>query len=105
MKIRLSLAQINPTVGDLAGNAGKIIEYIKKAKTQGSDVVAFPEMAITGYPPEDLILKPRFIKENQEMLKAIQKETGGITAVVGFVDGDKELYNAAAVLHDGELAP
>ena len=103
-KLRVSLAQINPTVGDLAGNTKKITEYIKKAREQGSDVVAFPEMAVTGYPPEDLLLKPGFIRDNLEALKAIQKETRGITAVVGFVDGEKEIYNAAAVLHDGAVS-
>lgn len=103
-KLRVSLAQINLTVGDLDGNAGKIIEYIKMARGQGADIVAFPEMAVTGYPPEDLLLKPRFIKVSQEALKTIQKETRGITAIVGFVDGEKEIFNSAAVLHDGELS-
>lgn len=103
-KLRVSLAQINPTVGDLAGNTKKIIEYIQKAREQGADIVAFPEMAVTGYPPEDLLLKPGFIRDNLEALKAIQKETRGITAVVGFVDGEKEIYNAAAVLHDGAVS-
>ena len=103
-KLRVSLAQINPTVGDLAGNTKKIIEYIQKGREQGTDIVAFPEMAVTGYPPEDLLLKPGFIKDNLEALRAIQKETRGITAVVGFVDGEKEIYNAAAVLHDGAVS-
>src|SRR4030065_2944826 len=103
-KLRVSLAQINPTVGDLAGNTKKITEYIKKAREQGSDVVAFPEMAVTGYPPEDLLLKPGFIRDNLEALKAIQKETKGITAVVGFVDGEKDIFNAAAVLLDGAVS-
>ena len=103
-KLRVSLAQINPTVGDLAGNTKKIIEYIQKGREQGTDIVAFPEMAVTGYPPEDLLLKPGFIRDNLEALKAIQKETRGITAVVGFVDGEKEIYNAAAVLHDGAVS-
>ena len=103
-KLRVSLAQINPTVGDLTGNTKKIIEYLQKAREDGADVVAFPEMAVTGYPPEDLLLKPGFIRDNLEALKAIQKETRGITAVVGFVDGEKEIYNAAAVLHDGAVS-
>ncbi len=103
-KLRVSLAQINPTVGDLAGNTKKIIEYIQKGREQGADIVAFPEMAVTGYPPEDLLLKPGFIKDNLEALRVIQNETRGITAVVGFVDGEKEIYNAAAVFHDGALS-
>src|SRR3990172_6036770 len=103
-KLRISLAQINPTVGDLDGNSGKIIEYIKKAREQGADIVAFPEMAVTGYPPEDLLLKPHFIKDNLEAIKRIREETKGITAVVGFVEGRKEIYNAAAILHNGEIS-
>ncbi|MEK7851724.1 MAG: NAD(+) synthase, partial [Deltaproteobacteria bacterium] len=103
-KLRVSLAQINPTVGDLNGNAGKIIEYIKMARGKGADIVAFPEMAVTGYPPEDLLLKPHFIKDSQKIVKTIQEETKGITAIVGFVDGEKEIFNSAAVLHDGELS-
>jgi NAD+ synthase (glutamine-hydrolysing) len=103
-KLRISLAQINPTVGDLDGNAGKIVEYIEMAREQGADIVAFPEMAVTGYPPEDLLLKPRFIKDNLAALDRIKGETRGITAVVGYVEGERELCNAAAVLHDGDLA-
>lgn len=103
-KLRISLAQTNSTVGDLDGNIKKIIEYIEMARAVGSDIVAFPEMAITGYPPEDLLLKPGFVRDNMEALSAIQRETRGITAIVGFVDGEKEIYNAAAVLHDGKLS-
>lgn len=102
--LRVALAQINLTVGDLAGNSKKIIEYINKAKEQGADIVAFPEMAVTGYPPEDLLLKPHFIRDNIEALRYIQGETDGITAIVGFVECEKEIYNSAAVLHDGKLS-
>jgi NAD+ synthase (glutamine-hydrolysing) len=88
-------------VGDLAGNRDRIIDHIGRAKKLGADLVAFPEMALTGYPPEDLLLKPQFIKDNLRTLREVQKATKGITAIVGFVDRDDSLYNAAAVLHNG----
>jgi len=97
------MAQINPVVGDLAGNRDKIIDAIKSAKKLGADIVALPELAVTGYPPEDLILKPRFVKDNIKTLKDIQQATRGIIAIVGFVDSNhNRLFNAAAVLANGE---
>jgi NAD+ synthase (glutamine-hydrolysing) len=101
--IRISMAQINPTVGDLAGNRDKIIDYLGRAKKQAADIVAFPELAVTGYPPEDLVFKPQFVKDNLRTLKQIVKATRGITAIVGFVDNDKHIYDAAAVMHNGKL--
>ncbi|MEK6698519.1 MAG: NAD+ synthase [Nitrospirota bacterium] len=101
--LRISMAQINPTVGDLAGNRDKIIDSIGRAKKQGADLVVFPELAVTGYPPEDLVLKPQFVKGNLRTLQEIKKATRGITAIVGFVDLNEHLYDAAAVLHDGKL--
>lgn len=101
--IRISLAQINPTVGDLSGNRDKIMEYISRAKRLGADVVAFPELAVTGYPPEDLVLKPQFVKDNIKTLREIKKATTGITAIVGFVDANKHIYDAAAVFNNGRL--
>lgn len=97
--LRITMAQINPVVGDLVGNRDRIIDSIRKAKKLGADLVAVPELAVTGYPPEDLILKPRFVKDNIRMLAEIQKATRGIIAIVGFVDREKgSLFNAAAVL-------
>ncbi len=101
--LRISMAQINPTVGDLAGNRDKIIDYINRAKKLGSDVVAFTELAVTGYPPEDLLLKPQFVKDNLRTLKEIAKATRGITAIVGFVDSNEHLYDAAAIMSNGKL--
>ncbi len=108
--IKIALAQINPTVGDIDGNALKICDYIQQAKKQGANIVAFPELAITGYPPEDLLLKPQFIKDNLNALNRIRAETKNIAVVVGFVDkkagdGSKRdsLYNAASIFHDGKL--
>ena len=101
---RLALAQINPTVGDLDGNTCKIIGLIEEARTLGADLVAFPEMAIPGYPAEDLLFKPSFIKDNIEALHRVVAASRGIAVVVGFVDADSDIYNAAAVAYQGELA-
>ncbi len=101
--LRLALAQINPTVGDLDGNKKKIEAYIKEARAKAADIIAFPELCITGYPPEDLLLKPQFIKDNLAALNALKKATKGITAIIGFVDQKDDIYNAAAILHDGEI--
>jgi NAD+ synthase (glutamine-hydrolysing) len=101
--LRIALAQINPTVGDFEGNVSKIIDYIKKARKEGADVVAFPELAITGYPPEDLLLKPKFIEDNLEAMKRVQRNVGDITAIVGFVDRKDDIYNAAAIIYNKTL--
>ncbi len=102
-KIRIALAQVNPTVGDLDGNVRKTIDYISKARDAGAHLVAFPELMITGYPPEDLLLKPQFIKENLKALKEVQGYTGGITAIIGFVDKKDGIYNASAIIHNRKL--
>ncbi|MGH7742571.1 MAG: NAD+ synthase [Candidatus Eiseniibacteriota bacterium] len=101
-QLRLALAQINPTVGDLDGNFDRVVSWIEKARAQAVDVIAFPEMVITGYPPEDLLLKPLFIERAIERTRELLPFTRGMTAVVGTVDRDFDLYNAAAVLHDGQ---
>ncbi len=102
-RLRIALAQINPTVGDLKGNFTKIVECYDMAEAAGCDIVAFPELSITGYPPEDLVLKPGFVADNKEILASIAAGTRRCVAVVGFVDSDRDLYNAAAVLADGEI--
>jgi NAD+ synthase (glutamine-hydrolysing) len=101
--LRVALAQINPVVGDLWGNSRLIVEWIGRARDQGADVVLFPELAITGYPPEDLVLKPAFVRDNLKQLNVVVEATKGISAVVGFVDEEGDLFNAAAFIHDGEL--
>jgi NAD+ synthase (glutamine-hydrolysing) len=101
--LRLALAQVNCTVGDLQGNRDRIIGFIDQAKAGGADIVAFPELAVTGYPPEDLLLKPRFIEDNLKVLKEIVAASKGITAIVGFVDKADDIYNAAAIISDGRL--
>ena len=101
--IRVGIAQINSTVGDLSGNTKKIVQFIDQAKSLGVDLLTFPELAITGYPPEDLLLKPQFIKQNKKSLNKIIEHCSDIAVVVGFVDGDGDIYNAAAVLCDKKL--
>ena len=102
MKLRVALAQINPTVGDLAGNAGLIAESVKSAQAQGANLIVFPEMIVTGYPVEDLALRPSFqaasIKAVEEIAAGI---TGDIVAVVGYLDQGPK--NAVAVIHEGKI--
>src|SRR3990170_731005 len=105
--LRVGLAQINTTVGDLEGNVAKVLEYARRAAGLGCDVVAFPELAVTGYPPEDLLLRRSFIVDNLEALQRIVEASAGLgapTLVVGFVDDNGDIYNAAAVVHGGWLA-
>src|SRR5467141_417414 len=103
-RFRVSLAQINPTVGDVEGNTRRIVDGIAQARALGADLVAFPELAITGYPPEDLLFKSAFIEANLAALADVTKAARGLTAVVGCVDKRQDLFNAAAVIHDGTLA-
>ncbi|TMF86307.1 MAG: NAD+ synthase [Chloroflexi bacterium] len=101
--MRIALAQVNPTVGDLDGNTRLVQEWIDKAKLAGADIVCFPELVLTGYPPEDLVLKPSFVRDNIAQLKSIAKATMGISAVVGFVDEEGDIFNAAAFLNGGDI--
>ena len=100
-ELRLGLAQLNPTVGDLDGNFRRIVAAIERARRLGVEVLALPEMVVTGYPPEDLLLKPSFIERAIECTHELLPHTTGLTVVVGTVDRDVDLYDAAAVLHDG----
>lgn len=102
--MKIALAQINPIVGDLSGNTKKIIDYIKRAKNEKADLVVFPELALTGYPPEDLLLKKQFIDDNLAYLKKIISNSIDIAVCVGFVDRiNKDLFNAAAFIEGGKL--
>ncbi|UCE17171.1 MAG: NAD+ synthase, partial [Gemmatimonadota bacterium] len=101
---RIALAQINTTVGDLEGNSRKIIECLERSRAMGIDLVAFPELAVTGYPPEDLLLKSRFVNQNIEIVKKIAKHARGVAALVGFADKRGKVRNSAAVLHAGSVA-
>jgi NAD+ synthase (glutamine-hydrolysing) len=102
--VRIALAQINPTVGDLEGNRRLIELAVGDARAAGAQLVALPELAVTGYPPEDLVLRPSFVTDNLRTLAALAPATDGITAVVGFVDRDGgRIFNAAAVLVGGRV--
>ena len=102
--MRLALAQINPTVGDLPDNSRKIVERIEQARRLGADVVAFPELALSGYPPEDLLLRPRFLADCRAWLDRTAAAAAGLVAVIGFPSGPVgEVGNAAAVINDGRL--
>ena len=104
--LRVALAQINVTVGDLEGNAEKMLSSMRQAHEAGAHIVCFPELALTGYPPEDLLLKPGFVADNlrklDEMIDA-SRDLPGLTAVIGFVDRDHDIYNAAAIISEGRL--
>ncbi len=102
--IKIALAQINPTVGALAQNSKKIIEFIQKAKKKKANFIVFPELALTGYPPEDLLLKQHFIRQNLYFLKKIVKATAQITLILGFVDKKKgRTYNSCAVIQNKKI--
>ena len=104
--VRLALGQLNPTVGDLDGNVARMAEWAARATVDGADLIAFPELAVTGYPPEDLVLRSSFVDDNLEAVTALASATaGGCDVVVGFVDrSDAGLHNAAALLSGGEIA-
>jgi len=102
--LRIAMAQINCTVGDFKGNLRKITEYTAKAEKAGADIVVFPELAVTGYPPEDLLLKPKFVEDNIAALKEFARSVKDTAVVVGFVDKKgNHIYNAAAVLYAGKI--
>ncbi|MDR2033609.1 MAG: NAD+ synthase [Helicobacteraceae bacterium] len=100
---RVALAQINAVVGDTARNTEEIVAKIKEGRALGVDLIVFPELAVTGYPPEDLLYKPDFIAKNEAAIKTIAREAKEIAAIVGFVDRKTDIFNAAAVIDDGEI--
>ncbi len=101
--LRIALAQINCTVGDLTGNTRKIIENIERAKESGAQIVVLPELAICGYPPEDLLFKPSFLRDCREALDECARASHGLISVIGFPDAREDTYNAAAVCAGGEV--
>jgi NAD+ synthase (glutamine-hydrolysing) len=101
--MRLALVQTNPVVGDLAGNRALILERLEEAKRAGADLVVFPELAVTGYPPEDLLLRPGFIRAAEASLAEIATAARGTVVLVGTPCFDRDLYNACAVCADGEV--
>lgn len=102
--IRLALGQINCTVGDVAGNTRKVLDTIGQARSRGADIVLLPELALSGYPPEDLLLKPDFIAANRRALEDVARAAHDLVVIVGYPAADDyDLYNAAAVLQDGAV--
>jgi len=102
--LKFAIAQINATVGDLEGNTQKILAYMEKARDAGADIIIFPELAITGYPPQDLLFEKSFVKENRERLSEIAEKSESIVGVLGYVESiGEKLYNSAAIFGDGEI--
>ncbi len=104
-KLSVATCQVNVVVGDIAGNVGRVVTSLQQAREMGAQLAVLPELAITGYPPEDLLLKPGFVQDNIAALDGIAQAARGISAVVGFVDRDAEghLFNAAALCQDGRV--
>jgi len=104
-KLRVTIAQLNPTLGDFEENLEKAKEALEVAEKDKSDVVVFPELFLSGYPPEDLVMRLSFLKENRKSLEEFASLTRGkdTVCVVGFVDSDEDVYNAAAIVRDGEI--
>ena len=101
--IRVAACQINTVVGDLEGNAERVAAMLRQADEAGCDVAVFPELTLTGYPPEDLLLRPGFVADCAQALDKLAARTGRCAAVIGFVDGGRDLFNAAAVCAGGEV--
>ena len=101
--LRLGLAQINTIVGDLDGNRAKLEEWIERAKGQSVDLLLFPELAVTGYPPEDLLLRPGFVRAAEKSLEQVARKARGIVVLVGTPIYDRDLYNVCAVCAGGEV--
>jgi NAD+ synthase (glutamine-hydrolysing) len=101
--MRLALAQMNSVVGDLDGNRDRIVARLEEARGRGVELVLFPELATTGYPPEDLLLRPGFLRAAARTLEEVAAETKGLTALVGAPHLDRDLFNACAVCVDGEV--
>src|SRR5262249_46703185 len=101
--MRLALAQINSVVGDIDGNAAKVVEWLEQARTANADVVLFPELCVTGYPAEDLLLRPGFVRAARCAVDRIAEAAHGITALVGAPSLDADLHNACFVLAPGQV--
>src|SRR3979490_1726669 len=109
MSVKIALGQINPTVGDFSGNAAKIIQFALQARSAGAGLILFPELAVSGYPPHDLVERPSFVTRNRETVERIAAETRGIAVICGLVtpadsDTGKSAMNSAALLMAGKVA-
>ncbi len=103
LRLRIAACQIDTVVGDLGGNVDRVLAALDEAEAAGADLAVFPELAVTGYPPEDLLLKPGFVSDNLAALEKVASRTGRCAAVVGFVDAGRDLFNAAAVCAFGSV--
>ncbi|MGA2496780.1 MAG: NAD+ synthase [Tepidisphaeraceae bacterium] len=106
--MKIALAQINPTVGDIAGNTRKILDFLARAEAAGAHTVVFPELCLTGYPPKDLLLKPKFVDDNLQALEQIARSVDNLHAIIGFAQRNanpvgRPLHNAVALLHAGRI--
>ena len=111
------MVQMNPVVGDVDGNVRAMVKWVKQARQVGADIVVFPELAITGYPPEDLVLRPSFLHATHQALQQLTKQCRDLTVVVGYLEeqavrdstpfvvpsGHRHVFNAAAVIHDRQV--
>ena len=105
MKMKIVVAQLNNIVGDIQGNVDKVIQALSDKKAIETDLLVFSELFISGYPPEDLLHKDHFVQDNVKILRSLVKETADITAIIGFVDVDKnkKIYNAAAIVTNKKI--
>jgi NAD+ synthase (glutamine-hydrolysing) len=101
--LRLALSQMNAVVGDIPGNEQRIRDDLRRARAAGAQIVLFPELAVTGYPPEDLLLKEHFLADARAAVDRIAADATGIVAIVGYPERSLDVYNGAAVLADGAL--
>src|SRR5207245_10431301 len=101
--LRIALAQVNTTVGDLEGNAALVLKGLEAARAAQADLVVFPELTVTGYPPEDLLLRPQFITDNLAVLHRIVRKGTGILAVIGFVYRHDDIFNSAAFVLNSRI--
>ncbi len=106
--MKVAIAQINPTVGDISGNVRKIIDFGRRAQAQQADLVIFPEMAVCGYPPMDLLLKDSFIRETLDGVHCVARDLSGISVMLGYVDRNRgagrPLHNACGLFQNGQIA-
>jgi NAD+ synthase (glutamine-hydrolysing) len=107
--VKIALGQINPTVGDFSGNVAKMIEFARRAQSNGAGLIMFPELSVCGYPPRDLVERPSFVAHNRESVERIAAETRGISVICGLVtpahaEAGKSVMNSAALLQDGNVA-
>ncbi len=102
-RLRIAACQINTVVGDLEGNHTRILDALEQAEAAGADIAVFPELTVCGYPPEDLLLKPAFVEDCNEIVERLAARVGETAIAIGTVEGDRDLYNSAVLLHRGEV--